>query len=515
MENKKNDQKPGFPCNQHQNKVEKSQANNVSVGPSANVCSPSDDSSPNSNQQQQPQNVQWSFTPQNAFEQFMAMHFPNQAPTPAGGALNQWQQGQVFAQSAAPPFWQPQPPTAGNPLLGGSSAPYTMPPNMCYPLGYSFPGFPGPWDPSSCLGQLYQIQHPYVYGFPGAINFPSATPAMPGCVSSGEQSSQRGISRPHAKLSQKHQQLWDAQSVENVKLWSVIKKLQAEVSDYKDQLKKLEEEVLSLKRKVDVPANKVIGTIPAATAQPSKRGRPRKRSLASVDALLESHSQADGKNPALRSTKFECKSPIFEKVVLKKVENKDIAIRSTSSNEKILNAVKDESSMIQINKSNPIVSAYQSQVDQGIQKCGSGTAISSSSGINNLVKDKDMKLAYSQPSQSHDKALNASIGNPDNVHLGWTSGMPSQGTAMDLLDFARQSFFLNGSFIQQQGGSTTPGWNFANDDASGVLEDAIVGSAKDESEEEMGDETSSGGEELGVTKDIDGCSVNFTMATSP
>ncbi|KAJ1414583.1 hypothetical protein SESBI_18833 [Sesbania bispinosa] len=76
------------------------------------------------------------------------------------------QQGQVFAQSPLP-FWLPQPPAAAGPLLGPylppifqafngtgwqghpvvpegtSSTTQTLVPNVCYQLGYIFPGFPG------------------------------------------------------------------------------------------------------------------------------------------------------------------------------------------------------------------------------------------------------------------------------------------------------------------------------------------------------------------------------------
>lgn len=66
--------------------------------------------------------------------------------------------------------------------------------------------FTGPWDPTSCLAQMHQLQHPYVYNFSGASTW------MPGCLVSGEHSLQRGIIKPPAKLSQKHQQLWEAQA---------------------------------------------------------------------------------------------------------------------------------------------------------------------------------------------------------------------------------------------------------------------------------------------------------------
>ncbi|TKY70699.1 hypothetical protein E2542_SST06990 [Spatholobus suberectus] len=530
MENKKNDQKPGFVCNQESqtNDEPQDKQDNVNVGPSAKISSPSYDSGPNSNQQQQAPIVQWPYTPQNATEQFLAMHFPTQASPP--GALNQWQQlphPQVFAQSASP-FWQPHPPGANVSTIfqpftdtgfpgGPSSTTQTLVPNMCY--HYTFPSFPCSWDPSSYMAQLYQMQHPYVYSFPGALNFSSTTPKVPDCLASREHSSQRGIIRPHAKISQKHQQLWEAQSAENVQLWSVINKLQAEVSDYKDRLKKLEEEVSSFKQKAEVPTNKVIGTIPVETAQPSrKRGRP-KRSLASVDALYEPHLRAGDRKPApsnslsqSKSPFFEkVKSPIFEKVILKKVENKDIANRFTSvkeSNVNILNGVKDVSCSIQTNQCNPIMSAYQGQVHQeyqGIQACGSGPALCSPSGVNvNFGKEKDLKLVYSELSQPGKVLTNSMgfsakyIGNTSNGNIGLTyPALPSQDTAKDVLDVGRQSFFHNGSFIQQ-GGNITHGWtlSFANEeDASEDMEDAMVGSAKDENEV-IGDDTSSAADEM-------------------
>lgn len=71
--------------------------------------------------------------------------------------------------------------------------------------------FTDSWNPSSYMAQLYQMQHPYVFSFPGAPNFSSATPKVPDCLASGEHSSQKGIMRPPSKLSQKHQQLWEAQ----------------------------------------------------------------------------------------------------------------------------------------------------------------------------------------------------------------------------------------------------------------------------------------------------------------
>ncbi|KAG4973119.1 hypothetical protein JHK87_029940 [Glycine soja] len=529
MEDKKKDQERGFVCNQESqtNYEPQNGQPNVSVGPIAKISSPppSRDNTPYSNQQQQPPIVPWPYTPQNA-----TMHFPTQASPP--GALNQWPQfaySQLFAQSASP-FWQPQPPGANAPKFfqpftdtgfrGGPSSTIQTPlPNMCY--NYTFPGFPNSWNPSSYMAQLYQMQHPYVFSFPGAPNFSSATPKVPDCLASGEHSSQKGIMRPPSKLSQKHQQLWEAQSAENVKLWSVINKLQAEVSDHKDRLKKLEEEVSSFKKEAEVLTNKVIGTIPILTEQPTKRGRA-KRSLALVDASYESHLPAGGKKPALSNSLYQSKSPfgavkssIFEKVILKKVENKEITTRSNTKMVQHESNVKDVSCNTQINHSNPIMSACQGQVHQeylGIQTCGIGVSVNSG-------KDEDLKVVNSEPSQP-DKVLNNSsmvvsakyAGNTGNGNFGLTSGIPSQDTPKDVLDVAR------GSFIQQ-GGNITPGWSlsFANEeDALEDVEDAMEESAKDENEV-MGDDTSPAAVEIGVTKDLGGGWLphDDAMATSP
>ncbi|KAJ1414584.1 hypothetical protein SESBI_18834 [Sesbania bispinosa] len=529
MEKKNKDQKHGSAWNQEsqtnepQNKQDKAQPN-VTPGLSTKISSPSHDYTPNSNQQQQPSIIQWPYTPQNATEQLLAISIPTQAPLPR--ALNLWQQiphpqqGQVFAQSTLP-FWQPQPPSTGGPLLGAnvpaifqsfcdtgwhanpvvpggtSLTTQSLVPNMCYHVGYTFPSFPGPGDSSSFLAQMHQLQHPYVHNFPGALGFSSATPWMPGCLASGEHAFQRGIIRPPAKLSQKHQQLWEAQSMENVQLWSLVNKLQAEVSDYKGRLMKLEEEVSSLKHKVEKPTNEVIGNIPVGTGQPSKRGRP-KRSSASVNALHESQPQTrTRKSSLINKAQFEIKSPIFEKVILRKVENKEIANHSATTmvqqanSEKMSNVVTEVRGNIQVSQSNSLMSAYQGQVHQGIQMCGSGPDLSSTLGVK---VNKDLKITYSELSQL-DKVLNNSmdvsakfIGNSGNGNLGWNCGIHSQDSTKDVLDVARQSLFHNGSVVQQVG-NVTPGWNFGKEE--GASEDDMVRSTKDENEMEMGDDTSS------------------------
>ncbi|KAK7406403.1 hypothetical protein VNO78_08027 [Psophocarpus tetragonolobus] len=518
MEDKRKDQKPGILSNQEYRTNDEPQSKqenappNVVVGPTAKISSPSPSyhNVPNSNQ---PPIVQWPYAPQNATEHWLALHFPTQASQHI--ALNQWQQlpyPQVYAQSASfsPTIFQP---FADTGFQGGtSSVTQTLLPNMFY--HYRFPGVPCSWGPSSYMAQLYQMQHPYVVNrFPVAPNFTSTTPKVSDCLASGEHSSQREIWRPPLKHSQKHQQLWEGQKTENGQLWSLINKLQVEVSDYKDRLKKLEEEVSSFKQK-EVPSNEVIGTIPVGITQPKKRGRPNK-SLASVDALYESHLQAGVKKPALSnrlaqsvSPLGKVKTPIFEKVILKKVENKELTTRSITtmmqreSNVNILNVSKGESCNTRINQSNPPMPACQGQVHREYQGIQSGNGVDV-----NFGKKKELKLVERELSQP-DEVLNNSdtgvsgkyiVGNTGNGNVGLTSGIvSSEGTAKDVLDINRQSFLHNGNFIQQ-GGNITSGWSLGFANQEEASEDAMEGSIKDESEV-TGDDTSSAVEEIGVTK---------------
>ncbi|XP_047151658.1 uncharacterized protein LOC124823496 isoform X1 [Vigna umbellata] len=437
------------------------------------------------------------------------MHFPTQAS--AAGALNQWQQyPHLFAQSASP-FWQSHPPSAvAGPLLGAnvptiyhpftdsgfpaapSSTTQTPPPSMCY--NYPFPVFPCYWGPSSYMAQLYQMQHPYVHNFPDALNFSSATPKVPNCSASAENYSQIGNNKSPSELNQKYQQLWEAEKAENVELRRVAHKLRAKVSGYKDKLKKLQVEVSSFKQKAELTFKQVIGTVPAGTTQPlKKRGRPN-RSLASADALNESYLLTGGKRPSMcnslsqNKSPFEKVKPIFEKVILKKVENKEITNRFATTmaqqenNVNILNTVKDGSCNTQINQTYPIKSACQGHVHQeseGVLICESRVHV-------NFGKDKDLR-----PSEvlNHDKSASSKkyIGN-----TGLNSGKHLEDNVKDVLD---------GIFIQQ-GQNITPGWSLRLAEEEDVSE-YIEGSAKDE-DEVTGNDTSSAAEEIGVTKNLGG-----------
>ncbi|XP_022631697.1 uncharacterized protein LOC106776620 isoform X2 [Vigna radiata var. radiata] len=504
MENKKEEHKLAFVCKQESHTNDETQSKrhnaqpNVIVVPSAKISSssPSLENTPNSNQQQQASIVQRPYNAQSASEQLSAMDFPSQAS--AAGALNQWHQyPHLFAQSASP-FWQSHPPSAvAGPSLGANVPtiyhPFTDTGFPAAPSSTTQTPPPSYWGPSSYMAQLYQMQHPYVHSFPDALNFSSATPKVPNCSASAENYSQIGNIKSPSELTQKYQQLWEAEKAKNVELRRVTHKLRAKVSGYKDKLKKLKKEVSSFKQKTELAFKQVNGTVPAGPTQPlKKRGRPN-LSLASVDALNESYLLAGGKRPSMcnslsqNKSPFEKVKPIFEKVILKKVENKEITTRFTTkmaqqeNNVNSLNTGKDVSCNIQINQIYPIKSASQGHVHQeseGVQTWGSRVHV-------NFGKGKDLG---SSEVLNHDKSVSSKkyIGN-----TGLNAGKHLEDDVMDVSD----DIFI------QRGQNIAPGWSLRLAEEDDVSE-YIEGSAKDENEA-MGDDTSSA-EEIGVTKELGG-----------
>uniref|UniRef100_A0A2K1ZM54 Uncharacterized protein n=1 Tax=Populus trichocarpa TaxID=3694 RepID=A0A2K1ZM54_POPTR len=169
-------------------------------------------------------------------------------------------------------------------------------------LGYQFvcpyPFFPGPWDTSS----WWQLCSPCTYTVPGLCGYVrSQPPNMPGSATSLLESFQRGIIRTPEKLSQKHQQLWDAQ-----------------ITDYKSRIMKLQAEIPPVKQAVEDPIAHVAES--AVSRKASKRGRPKKLA-ASVDAppsLDKPQLQAQARKSEPCKVQPEARAHIFEEVVLNK-----------------------------------------------------------------------------------------------------------------------------------------------------------------------------------------------------
>ncbi|KDO78781.1 hypothetical protein CISIN_1g039139mg, partial [Citrus sinensis] len=358
----------------------------------------------NSMNLQYPPVHQWPYTPQQV--ESPSLIVPNRCeqlshlqPNPVRNQVQQGQPPLHLAQSTVP-FWLP--PRTGYQVSGvnmpatfqtftpmgtingswqapamtgvNSSSNQPQVPNLCYPVGYPYPGFPGPnWDSSSWCVQGQQPQLPCTYTSPGGYGYVSPmSPPMPSCLPSAGQSFQRGIIRPMAKLSQKHQQLWEAQSAENVQLWTIIGQLQSELADYKSRLMKLEAEISSRKPAVEEPVVQVHGT--PLTGQPAKRGRPRKSAVL-VDVLPtlnESCPRARGRKPAAtrKVQSSEARTLTFEKVLLNKVEDKEKACHSLAitqppeNDEKISNIITKNCGNLEVIGNDMMKSTLNNQVHQ-------------------------------------------------------------------------------------------------------------------------------------------------------
>lgn len=315
------------------------------------------------------------------------------------------------------------------------------------------------------------------------------------------------------------------QSAENVQLWSVIGKLQSEISDYKSRFKKLEAEVLSLKPTADESTARVIRTGLSGGAA-SKRGRP-KRSVASVDVSAspdDSHPRARAKKPAASKVQPEAtRVLVFEKVALNKLEDRQKNAQSTSSTlkgngEKVPFVITNSSVSLEVNGSNISIPAFHNQVQQeapGSQICGIDHN-SSFEMKSNGDKVDNSKAALSQQAKENKGVSVADKGGTSGETLSWPAAcVHPEEPQRNIYNAISQSFYDN-SCVIRQAGKLIPGWSFANEeDASDELEDAAVASAKDENEEEMGDDVSSEAEEIAQTKDGSAYKMDNAVGTNP
>ena len=310
------------------------------------------------------------------------------------------------------------------------------------------------------------------------------------------------------------------QSAENVQLWSVIGQLQSEIADYKSRLKKLEAEVSSLKSSADEPTGLSGGAA-------SKRGRP-KRSVASFDVSAspdESHPRAKVKKPAASKVQPEARVLVFEKVSLNKLEDRQKTAQSTSTTqknngEKIPFVITNSSVNLEVNGSNLSIPAFHNQGHQevlGIQVCGIDNN-SSFEMKSNGGKVDDSKAALSVLSQQPKENKSVSVihmGETNGENLTWPASVHPEEPRRSIYNTISQSFYDN-SCVIRQAEELIPGWSFVNEeDATDELEDAVEASAKDEKEEEMGDDdVSSGAEEIAQTKDESAYKMNTAVGTN-
>ncbi|XP_010245603.1 PREDICTED: uncharacterized protein LOC104589109 [Nelumbo nucifera] len=455
---------------------------------------------------------------------------------------NQFQQGQLPYQASQTSVTMWLPPRPGFHALGGAYQP-AVPmgttdsswqtsfvaggnssrnephvPGFCFQGAYSHPiRCSGPWDPSSWWSQGQQTQP--AYAFPGAYGYFPVTlqPALDysaSCV----RTPQKGIIRPQTKLSQKHQQMWEAQSMENVQLWTAISQLQSEMAAYGNRLMKLEAEVLSLKPTMEEipvdPANNAL-----AGQQTSKRGRP-KKPIATVDGLHspdKCQPRSRGRKPTQLKVQSKTKGINSEKGV-NKVEDREKGCHAALVNEnnatiqqendgRIPKVFTSGSSNFELNGASvklpvEVQATTTHQESSGTQMGGAGfNPTSEIKGDNNKEEEKKTTFSINQQVKGSniEGASTTYRATVDNGNNRWPSNILPDDSERSILDMRSHSLYGCDSVIRQ-GGKVVPGWGFANEEnASEEHDDVVVGSGK-EDEDEMEEDTSSGADEIGQAK---------------
>lgn len=454
-----------------------------------------------------PQTLQGPYTSQCSAEQPVLISRPH-APF-----ATQWQQSPALQKNANdhpiqhgqptlhlaqsnPPFWMPQRPgyqLAGvnapgnfqpfNPvatvdpccqasaMLGGNPSRSQLPvPNLCYHVNHPYSGFSGPWDPSPWWAYTQQPQPSCAYNFPPGAHGPFTHQAS--LTATFGESLARGTIRPKAKLSQKHQELWEAQSAENVQLWSVIAQLQSEIADHKSRLTKLEAEVSSIK-----PAGNELATPISPPSLASKRGRP-KRSATSADVLVSSN----GSRPRVRGRKPTASKAQVEATALECQNNAE-----ENGEKKIQNAaISNGDHVLEVNTGNASTPAFQ---------CQFGTNSTSE------IKISDNKVDDPNHSEENKLKGRSIIGNNNNA-LGWPGSVYPEENGRNVFDMrGSQCLYDNNGRMTVTRGNE---WHFVEEeDASDELDDAT---AKD-------DDSSSGAEEIARKKAVDSCDVDDAIGT--
>ncbi|XP_028099022.1 uncharacterized protein LOC114298609 [Camellia sinensis] len=495
--------------------LRKEDQNHSNVGLSAlknaAISTSSDDNAPPSNQQFQPV-VQWPQSTQ-SMEQLPLNSKPCvsiQSPSPTT-LLSQWPLSQHQQPNQPPPhltqpampFWLAQQPgyqlSGANapfapvgrtdiswqgPATGGGISNQAQIPSFCYHVNYPYPGFPGPWDPTSWWGQAQQSLHHCAYSFPGACGYLSSrSPLMPGCSADSTQFFQRGTIQPPPKLSQKHQLLWEAQSAENVQLWAVVGQLQSELADYKSRLIKLESEVFSEKPTIHEPTTLASGTCLAG--QSSKKGRPKKQ-ISSVDAL----PRPCGRKPAQCNVQAdEAKQRGFRKKSLKKIEQKENPVQQPNGGNNA-NVLTKWCSGIEISGPNPL---FPNQIHNDIPSVG--LCSSELKAIDN--ENGDSKTVFSMFSHQV-KGVEPKGASENNENFVSTSNIPSGQYGRDLINISTQGYFNADANVTGEGmRNVVVGWSFGNEEAAPrSLQNAAVDSANDEDEEMEEDDDSLGAEDI-------------------
>ncbi|XP_058081361.1 uncharacterized protein LOC131229419 isoform X2 [Magnolia sinica] len=444
--------------------------------------------------------------------------------TPSLGAY--WLPPRPGFQAALTPY-QPLAPAGTTdsswqaPVVVGASSGSESISTYGYQGGYYPMGFPGPWYPPSLWGQPQQPQPPYSLHYPactGGYDHFAVPPPASESLSFG-QPHQRGIMQLQAKLSQKHQRIWEAQSAENVHLRTALCRVEAELATHRSKLLKLEAEVSSLKTQRDSAAegSARAGAIPAV--QTSKRGRP-KRPIASVSSLPftdDLQPKTRGRKPASCKVETEIKGLIPEKESLNKEEDRAKACQPVlgigpasfqgETDGKISNTFVNGcpselcGSKLKLSPDVQTIPTFQNQVHYSPRVQISPVSLTPAVEMKGQDdKEECRKTAFSIPSQ-HIKGADAA--GTSNGNHAWQSNILSEDI--------RSHAFYDGANIIRQGGKLFSGWSFVNQDASEEPED-VVGSGKDD--DEMEEDVSSAADEMSQAKAEGGFGMDPSAVTS-
>ncbi|KAI3903496.1 hypothetical protein MKW98_032150 [Papaver atlanticum] len=433
---------------------------------------------------------QWPYAPPPIISQFSRPSV-SAAQQTSSVSLNQWHQQQnsitdqqkPFPQSQmhqpTTPFWLP--PGPGFPVIrapapsgyqcivpvGTTEASLRHDPlasSLSYQAGFSPPmGFSGTWDPASWWGQAQQSHPPYT--FPGPYGyFQLAPPVFPETPVTFGDSNQRGIIQPSAKLSNKHQLMWDAQSSENVQMWAAITEVQTEMTTYGSRLAKLEAEVSSIKSTLEEYSGAGTGTNTAG--QSLKRGRPKK--VASAELVRERSCKPQSENIFLHGKKerlLSDKEKTFQAAAVDGAniqQETDGKISGISTNTIVLNE-----SNAKVPLDVKTASTIHDQVNQEIQVGGFSLNFTKEvNGSDCKLKNRKTELSFQieQVTGTNSMLSSTNFKAPKgNGSHGWVSNVLPDDCGRNLLEIRSQTFYDTGSVsVIRQGWEVVPGWSFVN-----------------------------------------------------
>eukprot|EP01018_Ginkgo_biloba_P002000 Gb_34768 [translate_table: standard] len=412
-----------------------------------------------------------------------------------------------------------------------------------YQGGYAYPvGYPGPWDAAAWWAHSHQ-QAPYPYPYPaygGGYGYMAAPPAPPTAGSAPSGGCQRGVIRPPSGLSQKHQRLWEAQSMENVQLWGALARAEADIAAYRGRLMKLEADLFAMKTHHDAAVDGSAGATNAP--QTARKGRNKKATIITTSAL----NSADNIQHRSRGRKITaCKMAVegkekhdSEKEKETKAEEKDKVSTPVPVGPTNLAAPEEEQEKVppmfpngsdfelDKNKSR-LTSDFQTTVIchshvfpndadnlqySSINQIGTfgtplpvaerkengnehamdrkGSFVGPTQNLNNFIENK--------ASESGEEG-SASYRGANNRVNGWSSAAPSgDGVRNMMLDTRLHTFYDHGNVMRSdtmRGAKILSPWGYVGEDASEEQDD-VVPSGKEEEDEEMDEDADSALDEV-------------------